>query len=281
MLVHRDAVIFNVSEIELALTCRRKWYNEYILCNGVQPSIAMQEGTRYHRYAEMALKCEPAPAALALEPLWMRGALEGLKDWLMEWTPTVIDTESPMTYETSALMPDGKRVVFIGRLDALVRGANGRIFHLQHKTCRAGLSIRHFVDLQSVSWHEALYGRMLARSYGLEYAGTLMAIARKRSTAPFFEAHPIHIRRAEQAVNGLVDYAVELYGNIMLNRRDPDMNRTACLGVWQNSRCPFFDLCYSAHPLMMPHRTPYDSYPTDFIEGLAATYGPRVLEEVM
>lgn len=257
--------LISVSDITTSLECEQKFVYRYVdkrvpIRN---TAVALHTGTLWHLACEHKLKgqngLEVADAQLVA---WQKDFFtppEVVAKIATEWkslrllyphfNPTrleVVDVEC----EGRRPHPSNPDITFVGTADAIVR-YSGQYWHLQHKTLSSSKPVATYLEYMTTDFHECMYEWIFSQHYR-PWGGTILNIARKMSlktmekdtrrylvSAPLMR--PPHV--VERTIKDLIHYTDDTV-EPLLDGYPPIRNRRACAGLYGNSLCPYFDVCF-------------------------------------
>lgn len=252
----------NISNLRTYLECPTKAFYEHTLRRGpITKSLALELGSLWHSMMETRLKGDSikaveAGAQLAVACISESDLREKLDKGLTAILPAFREWQQPDDWKIIAVekeleAPLGPDHTLQGRLDALVYW-NGSYWHLQHKTVSASTPLALYYAYMERDWHECAYQYLAERNGYTPYAGTILNTVRKLSAKRMAENPkaalaiqyiPRDNRQVSKAIWDITTIAERIDDDNVSTTEDIIQNRSACMGRYGNSPCPYLQVC--------------------------------------
>ena len=281
-----------VSEILTHQDCPTKWKHLYVDKRaGRRGERALGLGTVFHELLAEALRAWQLGMLEKDQDVWQdqmgRRVVEGLSDEEIAnlGTGLIRDArnlgfyawtffQQPLPFKEVLAVEEAMEVkltsdlTLIGRVDAIVRDEEKRIWHLQWKSLGATTNPANFIRRIKRSLHEAAYSALIREAFpGEDYMGTRLQVFRKlprqmRAGGHLVDRNPLEalvgsdlcINSAQQtrAFDDILGITERMEGEKVPGAWVEQREKT-CLGQFGNSPCAFLDVCDGFTTLADPH----------------------------
>lgn len=281
-----------VSELLTHQDCPTKWRNQYVERRvGRRGERALRLGTVFHELLAEALRAWQLGMLEKDSTVWEeqmgRRVVEGLDDEQIAQLGTGLIRDArnlgfyawrffqePLPFKEVIAVEEAMEVplthdlTLVGRVDAIVRDEEKRIWHLQWKSLGATTNPAYFVRRIKRSLHEAAYSALIREAFPKDdYMGTRLQVFRKLPRQTRVNGH-LEPRNPLEALVGedlcinsaLTTRAFEDILGLaerMEGEKVPgawvEQREKACFGSFGNSPCAFLDVCDGFTTLADPH----------------------------